>query len=100
MSAADNQCLKCKSANVTAGKLVADDGPSVRFQPERSGLWTVLVRNGASVLGPVLACLDCGHLWGSLSAEDLKKSVPRHGQKPKPDTWQPVKKAPGEGTVP
>jgi DNA-directed RNA polymerase subunit RPC12/RpoP len=83
------QCLKCKSGNVFAGKL---------GRPISIGWGTAIFKPAIKVpfLAPILgagptcddeafACLDCGLVWSSLSAQDLNNFIAKCGGKPKPE---------------
>jgi len=82
-------CLKCKSGHVFAGKI---------GRPTAIGWGTAIFKPDISVpflapsLGPgptcdeeTFACLDCGLVWSSLIAEDLKNFLTKCGWKPEPD---------------
>jgi len=84
-----NQCLKCKSANVITGKLAdptCDSMFAPVFKPDRKLrflAWTL--KGGTRCNEGAYACLDCGLVWTSLSAQELKDFITRCCKKPKPD---------------
>lgn len=84
-----NECLKCKSGNVIAGRIGCSTrtGFSCVFKPTgdrkiRFLAWTV--REGTDCNEEAFACLDCGLVWSSLSAQDLKEFITKNCQKPEP----------------
>lgn len=76
------ECLKCKSQNVAAGRLVEADegmGASIGFKP---GVWKWYqfeLTNGTPLKDEAFACLDCGLVWSSVAyPELLREMVKRH----------------------
>ena len=83
-----NQCLKCKSNNVIAGRIGAqsDDGFSCEFRPHREIRFLAMTfRKGVDCNEEALACLDCGLVWTSVSGQDLKDFITKCCKKPEPD---------------
>jgi len=77
-----NQCLSCRSDRVVSGKIEAARDPAV-FHPDglRSFAFTLL--GGTKLTEQAFACLDCGLVWSSTSAGELRMFMEKHcGWKP------------------
>jgi hypothetical protein len=85
-----DQCLKCKSGNVIPGKLGNPTRYSsfalARFKPDRKLRFLALTfSRGTRCNEEAFACLDCGLVWASLPAEELKDFITTCCKKPEPD---------------
>jgi len=80
----NSQCLKCGSGRISEGSLeTAGRGSySIRFCPEGLRRWTLALFRGTPLDEKAFACLDCGLVWGSTSAEDLAAFISEHCDKP------------------
>jgi len=81
-----SQCLKCKSGNVVAGQIgntTRTGWWSAVFKPDRKTRFLALtLREGTDCDGEAFACLDCGLVWISLCAQDLKEFIEKDCKKP------------------
>ncbi len=73
----NDRCFKCNSERVTRGQLLAAEGPPL-FSPGRRGFFARLAHPGTLVNEDALACLDCGFVWSSTSAEQLREFIRKH----------------------
>jgi hypothetical protein len=84
-----NQCLKCKSGNVFAGKIgrpISVGWGTAIFKPDiKVPFLAAILGAGPTCNEEAFACLDCGFVWSSLSAQDLIHFITRCGWRPKPD---------------
>jgi len=78
-----NQCLQCKSTNVSTGKIVSARGVAV-FQPSGMKFWAFSLLGGTRFSKEAFACLDCGLVWSSTSIQDLREFIAKHCEKGNP----------------
>ncbi|MBN2287115.1 MAG: hypothetical protein JXI43_11755 [Tissierellales bacterium] len=74
----DTICPSCKCKNTIEGELVR--GPGTFFKPD--GLKFFTFSTMVDLLERFHACLDCGHVWSSVNADQLKDLINDSG-KPK-----------------
>ena len=70
-------CPSCKCINTVEGSLIREP---VFFQPDGLKFFTFDTR--VNVLERFQACLECGHIWSSVNADELKDLIIESG-KPK-----------------
>jgi len=86
-----NECLRCKSGNVVAGKIgeSGGSGSDAVFKPDRKlRFWAFTLSGGTACRGEAFACLDCGLVWSFLSAKELRDFITEKCEKPEPDAQQ------------
>ena len=71
------QCLSCRSDRVVSGKISAGRDPAV-FQPDGLRSFTFTLLGGTKFTEQAFACLDCGLVWSSISAGELRMFVEKH----------------------
>jgi hypothetical protein len=79
------ECLKCKSQNVTRGRVVNYDHeqPAV-FRPQGLRLLAPTLTQGPQLADEGFACLDCGLVWSSTAPEKLATFIRKSCDKTDP----------------
>jgi len=73
-----SQCPKCNSTRVIPGTLGTDRKPGI-FRPAGMRSFTVSADAGSRFTAAgVLACLDCGVVWGAVTPAKLEVFIKRH----------------------
>jgi hypothetical protein len=73
------QCLRCKSQRVTKGRIIEPGGNSVAiFRPEGLRFLSFTAAGGTELEKECFACVDCGFVWTSVSAEKLEVFIRKH----------------------
>ena len=78
-----NECLKCKSSDVTGGKITVSRGALV-FRPDDMKFWSLSLMGGTEVEQKAFACMNCGLVWSSTSPEKLREFVKKHCKQDRP----------------
>jgi len=71
------QCLSCRSDRVVSGKIAAGRDPAV-FQPDGLRSFTFTLLGGTKFTEQAFACLDCGLVWSSTSAGELRMFIEKN----------------------
>jgi len=72
-----NECLSCHSVRVVSGKIAAGRDPAV-FQPDGLHSFAFTLSGGTRFTEQAFACLDCGLVWSSTSARELRVFIEKH----------------------
>ena len=77
------QCLQCKSRRVTSGSIVDyESAQPAHFRPHGLRFFTLTLTQGPQLAKEGFACLECGLVWSSTSAEKLVTFIRKHCDNP------------------
>ena len=73
-----NECLKCKSKRVIEGEILGCRGDASFFKPKELRMFAFTMSGGTQISKTGFACLDCGLVWSTTSAEELDAFVKKN----------------------
>ena len=72
-----NQCPKCNSQNLVAGKILSSRGVAV-FSPAGQRFFSMSLFGGIQFTGEAFACLGCGFVGAFTDPGELREFVQKH----------------------
>ena len=94
------RCPNCGAPTVTEGHLRHPDGYTLdalkgaRFEPARMRYFSFRWKKGVTLTDGFDCCLACGHVWATLTPEQLRSYISRHGNKYAKQSLGPFEKSP------
>lgn len=79
------ECLKCKSQNVVAGRLVDNQRTvpiPIGFKPASMKWHQFALTGSVELKAEALACLDCGFVWSSAAHPEVLRELARQVDEP------------------